>query len=92
MEPATRSCSGVRNLTKRIGRGEQIDVLRGVNLDVSAGERVALTGRNPAAARATLLHLIAGLDRATAVRSGLPTVRISRISTASAGRQRAATG
>ena len=36
----------VRNLTKtyRSG-GEQVVVLRGVNLDVAAGERVALIGR-----------------------------------------------
>lgn len=40
----------VRNLTKSYHTaGEQIAVLRGVNLDVAAGERVALTGESAAA-------------------------------------------
>lgn len=54
----------VRNLTKSYHTaGEQIAVLRGVNLDVAAGERVALTGKS-GSGKSTLLHLIAGLDHA----------------------------
>lgn len=54
----------VRNLTKSYHTaGEQIAVLRGVNLDVAAGERVALTGES-GSGKSTLLHLIAGLDHA----------------------------
>ncbi len=58
------SVLSVRNLTKTYRTaGEQIAVLRGVNLDVAAGERVALTGES-GSGKSTLLHLIAGLDRA----------------------------
>jgi putative ABC transport system ATP-binding protein len=64
MTPSNTTVLSVGHLTKTYrSAGEQIMVLRGVNLSVAAGERVALTGES-GSGKSTLLHLIAGLDRA----------------------------
>ncbi|MGD1049337.1 MAG: ABC transporter ATP-binding protein [Candidatus Krumholzibacteriaceae bacterium] len=56
----------IRNLDKKYYRGEEeIDVLRGLNLDVAKGEFVAFMGPS-GSGKTTLLNLIGGLDSPTA--------------------------
>jgi putative ABC transport system ATP-binding protein len=67
----------VSNLTKTYRTaGEQIAVLRGVDLNVAAGERVALTGES-GSGKSTLLHLIAGLDAADSGEITLADISVS---------------
>jgi putative ABC transport system ATP-binding protein len=72
----------VRNLTKTYrSAGEQVAVLRGVDLEVAAGERVALTGES-GSGKSTLLHLIAGLDAADGGEINLNGTCVSKLSDA----------
>lgn len=70
----------VTGLTKSYrAAGEEVAVLRGVNLSVAAGESVALTGES-GSGKSTLLHLIAGLDAADAGAIRLDDAVISELS------------
>jgi putative ABC transport system ATP-binding protein len=53
----------VQNVVKRYTRGKQkVEVLHGLNLDIEAGEFLALMGPS-GSGKTTLLNLIGGLDR-----------------------------
>jgi putative ABC transport system ATP-binding protein len=72
----------VRKLRKSYrSAGEQVAVLRGVDLDVAAGESVALTGES-GSGKSTLLHLIAGLDQADSGEIRLNEAIVSELSDA----------
>jgi putative ABC transport system ATP-binding protein len=76
----------IRNLDKKYHRGdEEIDVLRGLNLDVDTGEFIAFMGPS-GSGKTTLLNLIGGLD---APSSGSVRIAGDEISTLS-GRKLAA--
>lgn len=55
----------VRSLSKFFVTGQsRIEVLKDVNLDILAGERIAVVGAS-GAGKTTLMHLLGGLDRPT---------------------------
>jgi energy-coupling factor transporter ATP-binding protein EcfA2 len=65
-----------QNLWVELDRGEEMrDVLRGINLEARAGERVALMGRN-GAGKSTLLRTAAGLHQPVAGRISIDSIAL----------------
>jgi putative ABC transport system ATP-binding protein len=63
------------------GRGAPVHSLRGIDLDVAAGEFVAVMGAS-GSGKSTLLHVLAGLDRPTSGEVHLRGQRVDRLSEA----------
>ena len=72
----------VRGVTKTYQRGpERVAVLHGIDLDIAAGEFIALMGPS-GSGKSTLLNLIGGLDTPTAGTIEIEGQRIDRMSEA----------
>jgi putative ABC transport system ATP-binding protein len=80
----------LRGVTKRYRRGKQdIEVLHSVDMDIAAGDFVALMGPS-GSGKTTLLNLLGGLDSASAGSIEVAGTRIDRMDSGELARWRAA--
>ena len=79
------ACQGLKKIYRQgTGEGAEVPVLMGVNLQIMAGERVAVVGAS-GSGKSTLLHLLGGLDSASGGRIQLMGRDLSEISDAERG-------
>ncbi|MES2936312.1 MAG: lipoprotein-releasing ABC transporter ATP-binding protein LolD [Pseudomonadota bacterium] len=85
MSEVVLSC---RNLSKRFREGPlDVEVLRGVDLDVHAGDTLAIVGAS-GSGKSTLLHLLGGLDAPTTGEVALMGRQLSKLSPTQQGELR----
>ena len=82
------ACQGLSKIYRQgTGEGAEVPVLLGVNLEIAAGERVAVVGAS-GSGKSTLLHLLGGLDAPTAGQIQLMGRDLSQIGDAERGELR----
>jgi len=79
------ACTGLRKIFDE--GGLRVEVLRGLDLQVARGERIAIIGAS-GSGKSTLLHLLGGLDQPTAGSIAVAGQEMAKLNDAARGRLR----